>query len=76
MNFALRKSSNRGIASLSSLSETHQMLYKMCRDFAESELKPNAAKFDKDHQFPAEQVHVTKYFYFQFNYVYPPRIQD
>ena len=57
MNLAFRKSSRRGIASLSSLSETHQMLYKMCRDFTESELKPNAAKFDKEHLFPADQVY-------------------
>lgn len=46
----------RRIASLSQLPETHQMLYKMCRDFAEGELKPNAAKFDKEHLFPTEQV--------------------
>lgn len=46
----------RNIASLSSLPETHQMLQKTCRDFAEAELKPNAAKFDKDHIYPKEQV--------------------
>lgn len=46
----------RSIASLSSLSETHQMLQKTCRDFAEAELKPNAAKFDRDHLYPKEQV--------------------
>ncbi|XP_039298847.1 short-chain specific acyl-CoA dehydrogenase, mitochondrial isoform X2 [Nilaparvata lugens] len=32
------------------------MLYKSCRDFAENELKPNAAKFDRDHLYPAEQI--------------------
>lgn len=47
---------SRSIASLSSLPETHQMLQKTCRDFAEAELKPNAAKFDKEHLFPAEQI--------------------
>ncbi|RZF46973.1 hypothetical protein LSTR_LSTR017133 [Laodelphax striatellus] len=46
----------RCIASISTLPETHQMLYKTCRDFAENELKPNAAKFDKQHLYPAEQI--------------------
>ncbi|GAB0092886.1 uncharacterized protein DMENIID0001_079350 [Sergentomyia squamirostris] len=46
----------RGIASLSALSESHQMLQKTCRDFADNELKPNAAKFDKEHLFPAKQI--------------------
>ncbi|GAB0091531.1 hypothetical protein DMENIID0001_063850 [Sergentomyia squamirostris] len=46
----------RGIASLSALPESHQMLHKTCRDFADVELKPNAAKFDKEHLFPAEQI--------------------
>lgn len=47
---------SRSIASLSSLPETHQMLQKTCRDFAEAELKPNAAKFDKEHLYPKEQI--------------------
>lgn len=47
----------RTIASISALSETHQMLHKTCRDFAEAELKPNAAKFDREHLYPKEQVH-------------------
>lgn len=46
----------RHIASLSSLPETHQMLQKTCRDFADNELVPNAAKFDREHLFPADQV--------------------
>lgn len=46
----------RQIASLSSLSETHQMLQKTCRDFADNELKPIAAKIDREHLYPAEQV--------------------
>lgn len=41
---------------LTSLPETHEMLRKTCRDFAEAELKPNAAKFDKQHLYPQEQV--------------------
>lgn len=46
----------RQIASLAALSETHQMLQKTCRDFADNELKPNAAKFDKEHLYPAAQI--------------------
>lgn len=47
---------SRGIASLSALPDTYQMLYKTCRDFAEGELKPNAAKYDKEHLYPAEAI--------------------
>lgn len=32
------------------------MLQKTCRDFADNELKPNAAKFDREHLYPAEQI--------------------
>ncbi|KAJ6636483.1 Short-chain specific acyl-CoA dehydrogenase, mitochondrial [Pseudolycoriella hygida] len=46
----------RGIASLSSLPETHQMLQKTCRDFANNELVPNAGRFDREHLYPAEQI--------------------
>uniref|UniRef100_A0A0K8TFV8 Short-chain specific acyl-CoA dehydrogenase, mitochondrial n=1 Tax=Lygus hesperus TaxID=30085 RepID=A0A0K8TFV8_LYGHE len=45
-----------GMAYFSSISETHEMLKKTCRDFAEGELIPHAAKFDKDHQYPKEQI--------------------
>ena len=41
---------------LTSLPETHELLRKTCRDFAEAELKPHAAKFDKEHLYPSEQV--------------------
>lgn len=47
----------KGIASLASLSETHQLLYKTCRDFAEGELKPIAAKTDREKLFPKKQVY-------------------
>ncbi|XP_020288155.1 short-chain specific acyl-CoA dehydrogenase, mitochondrial [Pseudomyrmex gracilis] len=47
---------NRRIASLSMLPDTHQMLHKTCRDFAEQELKPFAAEFDRNHLFPKEQI--------------------
>ncbi|KAK7873039.1 hypothetical protein R5R35_000333 [Gryllus longicercus] len=46
----------RSIWSLSSLSETHQMLQKTVRDFAEAELKPNAGKYDKEGVLPMEQI--------------------
>lgn len=46
----------RQIASLSALSDTHQMLQKTCRDFADNELKPLAAKTDREHLYPKEQV--------------------
>lgn len=32
------------------------MLYKTCRDFAEQELKPNAAKYDRDHLYPGDAI--------------------
>ncbi len=46
----------RNASFLTSLSETHELLRKTCRDFAEAELKPNAAQFDKEHLYPKEQV--------------------
>ncbi|KAJ4440236.1 short-chain specific acyl-CoA dehydrogenase, mitochondrial-like isoform X1 [Periplaneta americana] len=42
--------------SLVSLPETHQMLQKTCRDFAEGELKPIAAKLDREHLFPKKEI--------------------
>lgn len=32
------------------------MLQKTCRDFAEGELKPIAAKLDREHLYPKEQI--------------------
>lgn len=46
----------RCVSSLANLPETHEMLRKTCRDFAENELKPIAGNLDKDHKFPLEQV--------------------
>eukprot|EP00128_Syssomonas_multiformis_P002541 Colp12_sorted_trinity150504_noHs@252 len=46
----------RTMLTYASLPETHQMLRKMCRDYADNELKPNAAKIDREHLFPAEHV--------------------
>ena len=38
------------------LSEEHEMLRKMVRDFAESEIAPHAAQWDVDHHFPVDVV--------------------
>lgn len=57
---AFRQHSVRNIASIASLPETHQMLHKTCRDFAEAELKPLAAKFDKEHLYPTDQASLLK----------------
>lgn len=38
------------------LSDTHKMLRKTCRDFADKELAPIAATLDKEHRYPKEQV--------------------
>ncbi|XP_065359832.1 short-chain specific acyl-CoA dehydrogenase, mitochondrial [Calliphora vicina] len=46
----------RNIACLSALPETHQMLQKTCRDFANAELVPNAAKCDREHLYPEQQI--------------------
>lgn len=46
----------RNIACLSALPETHQMLQKTVRDFADNELVPKAAKFDREHLYPDEEI--------------------
>src|SRR4051812_33335981 len=38
------------------LDETHEMLRKTARDFADKELAPVAAALDREHRFPGEQV--------------------
>jgi len=38
------------------LSETHEMLRKTCRELADKDLAPRAAHVDKEHLFPKEQV--------------------
>ncbi len=43
-------------SSLFTLSESHEMLRKTCRDFADRELKPIAAEIDKTHRYPTEIV--------------------
>ncbi|XP_013398296.1 short-chain specific acyl-CoA dehydrogenase, mitochondrial-like [Lingula anatina] len=51
----LRGCNVRCLGSLATLSDTHQMLHKTCKDFADNELKPIAGQLDKEHRFPAEQ---------------------
>ncbi|KAH8335467.1 hypothetical protein KR074_002611, partial [Drosophila pseudoananassae] len=54
---SVRRSANlRQIASLSALPDTHQMLQKTCRDFANAELSANAAKCDREHLYPEKLI--------------------
>ncbi|XP_020618364.1 short-chain specific acyl-CoA dehydrogenase, mitochondrial-like isoform X1 [Orbicella faveolata] len=46
----------RHVSNLAKLPETHEMLRKTCRDFADNELVPIAASLDKEHKYPGEQV--------------------
>jgi short/branched chain acyl-CoA dehydrogenase len=39
------------------LSEEHEMLRGMVREFAEAEIAPHAAHWDRDHHFPVDVVH-------------------
>jgi len=47
---------DRGIACLAALPETHQILQKTCREFANAELVPKARHHDREELYPAEQV--------------------
>lgn len=38
------------------LPDTHEMLQKTCREFANKELQPIAATLDREHRYPREQV--------------------
>mmetsp|Transcript_8992 Transcript_8992/g.20259 ORF Transcript_8992/g.20259 Transcript_8992/m.20259 type:complete len:343 (+) Transcript_8992:78-1106(+) len=51
-----RLGSSRYISSYLDLSEEHQMIRDMSRQFAETELMPIAGDIDKDHLFPANAV--------------------
>ncbi|CAB1445226.1 unnamed protein product [Pleuronectes platessa] len=46
----------RSLSQLAELPETHQMLRQTCRDYADRELIPIAAKLDKEHSYPAQQI--------------------
>lgn len=50
--------SSRPISNIQSMvfSETHEMLRSTCRDFADKELAPAAAKIDKTHVYPDELI--------------------
>ncbi|XP_065172333.1 short-chain specific acyl-CoA dehydrogenase, mitochondrial [Atheta coriaria] len=48
--------SKSNIASLAALSEEHRMLQKTCRAFADDELKPMAAKTDREHLYPTAAI--------------------
>jgi len=48
--------STRKYTTYSQLPSEHQMVYEMCRKFAEEELMPNAGKWDQKHEFPTEAV--------------------
>ncbi len=38
------------------LPEELQSIHQMCRKFADEELAPNAAKWDKNHEYPKEAI--------------------
>nr|XP_020480791.1 short-chain specific acyl-CoA dehydrogenase, mitochondrial [Monopterus albus] len=47
----------RRLSQLAELPETHQILRQTCRDYADRELTPIAARLDKEHTFPTKQIH-------------------
>jgi alkylation response protein AidB-like acyl-CoA dehydrogenase len=47
---------SRAYTTHSQLPSEHQMVYEMCRKFADEELAPNAGKWDKEHSFPREAI--------------------
>ncbi len=51
-----RANASRSYTDWPYLKEEHVMIAQMCRNFAETELKPIAGKLDKEHLFPAEQI--------------------
>jgi len=46
----------RKYTTYSQLPSEHQMVYEMCRKFADEELAPNAGKWDAKHEFPKDAV--------------------
>lgn len=46
----------RSFTQLAELPDTHQLLRQTCRDFADKELTPIAARLDKEHLFPTKQI--------------------
>ena len=58
--------SSRNLSQLAELPETHQILRQTCRDYANRELIPIAAKLDKEHQYPVKQVDAHEQSHFCF----------
>ncbi|KAM7368566.1 hypothetical protein PAMP_012897 [Pampus punctatissimus] len=46
----------RSLSQLAELPETHQILRQTCRDYADRELIPIAARLDREHSYPAKQI--------------------
>ncbi|CAM9583666.1 unnamed protein product [Ascophyllum nodosum] len=53
---AVNSSRREGFLTWGSLPEEHSMLRDMCRNFADNELAPHAAEWDKNHTFPSHQI--------------------
>lgn len=47
----------RCLSTLFELRDEHKAVQKLCRSFAENELKPVAEEFDRAGKFPSEQIH-------------------
>jgi len=52
----IQNASIRNYTSHSQLPSEHQMIYEMCRKFADEELAPNAGEWDQNHAFPTKAV--------------------
>jgi len=46
----------RAYTTYSQLPEEHQMIYDMCRKFADEELAPHATEWDQKHEFPEKAI--------------------
>ena len=55
-NNATKHTSKQQYTTHSQLPSEHQMVYEMCRKFADEELAPNAGEWDRKHEFPREAV--------------------
>lgn len=53
INYSVRSISN--VQSIN-FSDTHLMLKSTCRDFADNEITPLAAKIDREHLYPADII--------------------
>lgn len=55
-NCGINNTSKRKYTTYSQLPSEHQMVYEMCRKFADEELAPNAGQWDAKHEFPKDAV--------------------